>query len=235
MSIGIVILFVTIMVAMIAVRIGGIALELTGVEQHVARFQALSAFTGTGFTTREAEQVVNFPQRRRIISVLILVGNAGIITAIASLAQTFTTTLNRQPQEVALIFGQLVTAGLALYLLYRIIIWPRIAQRIDSTIRGQLRTRTTLTPAEIEEILHSPEGWGVARVEVPAECQFAGKTMAETRPHDQGILVIAIERDEKLIPAPHGNESIEVGDQLIVYGKLAEMPVLLRGQTYSAH
>mgnify|MGYP000073551448 CR=1 FL=1 len=143
MSIGIVILFVTIMVAMIAVRIGGIALELTGVEQHVARFQALSAFTGTGFTTREAEQVVNFPQRRRIISVLILVGNAGIITAIASLAQTFTTTLNRQPEEVALIFGQLVTAGLALYLLYRIIIWPRIAQRIDSTIRGQLRTRTT--------------------------------------------------------------------------------------------
>ena len=75
MSLGIVILFVTIVVAMIAVRIGGIALELTGLERRVARFQALSAFTGTGFTTREAEEITSHEQRRRIISILILVGN----------------------------------------------------------------------------------------------------------------------------------------------------------------
>ena len=62
-----------------------------------------------------------------------------------------------------------------------------------------------------------------------------GKTMAETRPHDRGILIIAIERDGNLIPSPHGNESIQVGDRLIVYGKMAEMPALLRGQTSPAH
>lgn len=230
MSVGIVILFVTIIVAMIVVRIGGIALELTGVEHSVARFQALSAFTRTGFTTREAEQIVDHPERRRIISVLIVGGNAGMITAIASLAQTFTTSFGGEPREVAIIFAQLAGVGASLYLLYRIILWPRISRRIDAAIRTQLETHTTLTPAELEELLQSAEGWSVARVEVPEGCQFAGKTMAETRPHDQGILIIAIERDEKLIPSPHGNESIQVGDRLIVYGKLAEMPALLRGQ-----
>ncbi len=235
MSVGIVILFVTIVVAMVVVRIGGIALELTGVEHSVARFQALSAFTGTGFTTREAEQITSNAQRRRIISILILVGNAGLITAIASLAQTFGTSFGGEPQKAAVIFAQLAVVGASLYLLYRIILWPRISRRIDAAIRTQLETHTTLTPAEIEELLQSAEGWGIVRVEVPAECQFAGRPMAETRPHDQGILIIAIERDEKLIPSPHGNESIQVGDRLIVYGKLAEMPALLRGQTYSAH
>jgi len=235
MSLGIIILFVTIIVAMIAVRIGGIALELTGLEQHIARFQALSAFTGTGFTTQEAEQITSHAPRRRIVSILILGGNAGLITAIASLAQTFGASFGEEPRQVAIIFGQLAGTGAALYLLYRIILWPRISRRIDAAIRTQLETHTTLTPAEIEELLQSAEGWGIARVEVPAECQFAGKTMAETRPHDQGILVIAIERDGKLIPSPHGNESIQVGDWLIVYGKLAEMPALLRGQTSPVH
>ena len=235
MSLGIVILFVTIMAAMIVVRIGGIALELTGLEHSVARFQALSAFTGTGFTTREAEQIVDHPERRRIISILILGGNAGLITAIAGLAQTFGASLNEEPRQVAVIFAQLAGVGVSLYLLYRIILWPRISRRIDRAIRSQLEARITLTPAEIEELLQSAEGWGIARVEVPAECQFAGKPMAETRPHDQGILIIAIERDGKLIPSPHGNESIQVGDRLIVYGKLTEMPALLRGQTSPAH
>lgn len=40
---------------------------MTGLDINIARFQALSAFTGTSFTTKEAEDVVDHPQRRRII------------------------------------------------------------------------------------------------------------------------------------------------------------------------
>ena len=39
--------------------LGFVALEATGMERIKARFQALSAITGTGFTTREAESIVN--------------------------------------------------------------------------------------------------------------------------------------------------------------------------------
>jgi len=56
----------TIIIAFVIVRIGAIAFELTGLERSLARFQALSCFSGTGFTTRESELIVSSPQRRRI-------------------------------------------------------------------------------------------------------------------------------------------------------------------------
>ena len=46
---------------------GSVALEATGMERARARFQAMSALTGTGFTTREAENIVGHPRRRLII------------------------------------------------------------------------------------------------------------------------------------------------------------------------
>ena len=65
------ILLIAILVSFIVVRIGGFALQLTGIEPEIARFQALSAFSGTGFTTREAERVAGHKTRRRIVTILI--------------------------------------------------------------------------------------------------------------------------------------------------------------------
>ena len=49
-------LFLVVVVAsFIAVRIGAIAFQLTGLEWSLAKFQALSCFSGTGFTTKESE------------------------------------------------------------------------------------------------------------------------------------------------------------------------------------
>ncbi|MDZ4851234.1 MAG: hypothetical protein SGI77_18250 [Pirellulaceae bacterium] len=47
-----------------------------------------SAFFGVGFTTREAELVVNHPVRRRIIRDLILAGNIGLTSSLATLVAT---------------------------------------------------------------------------------------------------------------------------------------------------
>jgi len=80
-----VMLFIIVVVAsFIIVRIGAIAFQLTGLEWSLAKFQSLSCFSGTGFTTREAELVTGHPQRRRIATVLIVLGNAGFIIMIAS-------------------------------------------------------------------------------------------------------------------------------------------------------
>jgi hypothetical protein len=54
-----------------------------------ARFQARSAFSGSGFTTTESESVVSHPVRRRIIMLLMLLGNAGLVTMIATLLGGF--------------------------------------------------------------------------------------------------------------------------------------------------
>lgn len=56
-----------IVVSMLIVRVGAKALMMTGTSFDKGKFQSLSAFTGTGFTTREAERVLNNPQRRKIV------------------------------------------------------------------------------------------------------------------------------------------------------------------------
>ena len=71
--------------AYVAVLAGGIAFEITGMDRDMARFQALSAFTGTGFTTRASEAIVEHRTRRRIAMVLIVLGYAGAASVIATL------------------------------------------------------------------------------------------------------------------------------------------------------
>ena len=57
----------TIFISFLIVRAAAIALMMTGLDHKRSIFQALSAFTGTGFTTKEAEKVINHPLRRKII------------------------------------------------------------------------------------------------------------------------------------------------------------------------
>ncbi len=79
-------LLLAIIVSFIVVRIGATALELTGLSWERAKFQALSAFTNAGFTTQESEEIVRHPLRRRIVSYLIVLGNAGLVATIGSFA-----------------------------------------------------------------------------------------------------------------------------------------------------
>ena len=78
--IGIAALLTALGLSLLITRLASTALMLTGLSKEAARFQARSAFTGTGFTTHEAEKVVNHPVRRRVIALLMICRSAGLIT-----------------------------------------------------------------------------------------------------------------------------------------------------------
>src|SRR6056297_4320645 len=80
---------VVVSLSVLATRIGALALEATGLSADAARFQAQSMFTGVGFTTSEAESITVDPARRRVASWLMLLGNVGIVSIIASLVLGF--------------------------------------------------------------------------------------------------------------------------------------------------
>ena len=82
---GIITVIIILVVSIFITRLASIMLTHTGLSRESSRFQARSAFTGVGFTTSESEKVVNHPVRRKILQVLMILGNAGIVTAIASL------------------------------------------------------------------------------------------------------------------------------------------------------
>ena len=87
--IPIITLLVVVILSILVTRFATIALTYTGLSRETARFQARSAFTGVGFTTSESENVVNHPVRRKILMLLMLFGNAGIVTVIASVVLAF--------------------------------------------------------------------------------------------------------------------------------------------------
>ena len=79
--------------SVVIVRLASVILRLTGLPDHVARFQSISALTGAGFTTTESEAIVNFPIRRKVIVALMLLGNLGLVSVAATVIVTLAESL----------------------------------------------------------------------------------------------------------------------------------------------
>ena len=108
-----------VLIILTVVKLGSIAFQLTGMEPRMAMFQALSAFTNTGFTTSAAENVVRHRQRRVIASVLIVIGYIGIVGVIVTLVRSFAV----EEGEWLPVLRRLVFILLGIYALYFIFIF----------------------------------------------------------------------------------------------------------------
>ena len=107
-------LLLVVALSMLVIRIGAVAFTMTGLSEEISKFQALSAFSGAGFTTDEAETTVKTPARRRIVALLIRLGSAGVVTSIATLLLSFIGAGEATSQRLlALVLGVVVLVGLA--------------------------------------------------------------------------------------------------------------------------
>jgi len=201
-------------VSFLVIRIGATALEHTGLSRDAARFQALSAFFGAGFTTGESELVVNHPVRRRVIRDLIIVGNIGIV----SLLTTGVATATANTDDVSL-FRRIVfiVGGLAIiYLLSRSSIVMRM---IDFSIERALKGTGFVTAMDYEKVLRTHSGYGVAEIAIETGSPLVGKTLAESRPRDSGITILGIARASgDYDAAPESYTVINAGDTILAYG-----------------
>lgn len=218
---GVLLLVIFISISYLIVRIGAIALEMTGMERSMARFQALSAFSGTGFTTREAERVVNHPRRRRIVTYLIILGNAGIVSVIA----TFVISLRAAtPIRSSL---NLILIAASLFILWRVATQQKLARQLTDKIKETLRKKFHFEAVKIEEILQQPDGYGIASVLVGKDSKLVGVTLGSSGLTKADIMILSIERDSEVITFPKAQNKIRVGDQLVCYGNLENLNHLI--------
>jgi hypothetical protein len=212
--------FLALLVSFLVVRAGAIALMMTGVEKSKAGFQALSAFSGTGFTTREAETVVTDPKRRRIISWLMVAGNIGVVTVIVSATSSL----------VASEGFSIPANGLALIAGAAAIYWfatrKGLNRRWDRFIEKRLVRSGVLEEASAEDLLHFLEGYGMLRGLVERESSLLGETLSGLNLTGRGVLVLGIERGNRWIPIPRPDEVIKEGDRVVVYGPLSALRTL---------
>jgi hypothetical protein len=205
---------VIVTLSLLITRVATVALTLTGMSREDARFQARSALTGTGFTTRLAEDVMSHPVRRRIVMLLMLVGSAGFVTAVATLLLSFT---GAQSTGDGLRRAAILLVGL-LFLLW--VFRSRVADRwLSRIIERLLRRWGNLHQRDQTALLRLARGWLVAELAVAPEDWIAGRTLAEMDLPHEGVLVLGIERtDGRYVGAPKGSARIHPGDVLVLYG-----------------
>ncbi|MCF8069758.1 MAG: TrkA C-terminal domain-containing protein [Desulfobacterales bacterium] len=209
-------LFVVAMLSLVVTRIATMALMLTGLSSETARFQARSAYTGVGFTTSETELIVNHPVRRRIIMLLMLLGNIGIATVVATLIISL---INTSASEKWLWDVTMLILGLSLLLWISKNKW--VERRLNKLIAWGLQRWTKLEVQDYIALLQLQNGYTVSEMKVSPSDWLSGKILQEAALPLEGILVLGIQRmDGTYIGTPQAETQIVQGDTLVLYGQM---------------
>jgi hypothetical protein len=221
-------LFISVLItSFIIVRIGAVAFELTGLEWSLAKFQALSCFTATGFTTKEAELITGNPQRRRIASVLIVLGHAGLVTMIATFANSLRPSAIKIPglpdfvsTAGVLQWINLAIIAVVIYVVYKVFTNTKFAKNLTEVLRRRIVKREIVKPVSFEELLVATGGYGVSKIEVCKDSPILNKTLLESNLRGRDITVLAVIKAGETMPNPSANVRIALGDSLICFGRL---------------
>ena len=234
MLIAILSLLLVVVVSVLITRLAAMALVLTGMSKESATFQARSAFSGVGFTTREAESIVGNPVRRRIVMLLMLAGSIGVPMVIATLVISFMTTIqaDRWWWPVLMLFSGLLALGLAARNKW-------IGERVNALLLWGLKRWTDLDVRDYISLLQLQNGYAVTEMVVEPGDWLAGKTLQEAALSREGVLVLGIQQADGIyLGTPRAGDAIRPGDTLILYGQvdlLKELDERAVGEGERAH
>ena len=203
-------------ISIIVNKIATAMLVNTGLSTHLARFQARSAFTGSGFTTTESEKVTRHPVRRRIIFHLMLLGNAGIVTVMASILLTF---VNHNEKIIPWYYNVGIILG-AVIILSILSSSNRINTWLTKVINKSLGRYTNMKNKDFNSLYKLTGDYRIVELEVQKGDWIAEKTTSEAKLREEGISILGIERvDSTYVGVPGYETIIHVDDILILYGK----------------
>lgn len=209
-------LLITLTLSLLVTRIASMALMLTGMSRESARFQARSAFTGVGYTTTEAEDIVAHPVRRRIVMLLMLLGNVGIATVVATVMLSFMQTSQSDEWPV-----YLLALGGGLTALWILASSRFVERHLNRLIAWGLRKWGHIQVRDYVAILQLQQGYAVSELLVEPQDWLAGRTLIDLKLPAEGILVLGIQRDEGVyLGTPTGEMDVHAGDTLVLYGPI---------------
>ncbi len=215
-------LFTVAILSLLVTRIAAMALMFTGLSHEVARFQARSAFSGVGFTTTESELIMNHPVRRKIIMLLMLLGNIGIATVVATVMVSLLSTAGSGNwlRNVALFVS-------CLSLLWIIAASHFVERNLNRIIAWGLKNWTRLEVQDYVAILHLKNEFAVWEMKVEPKSWLEEKSLIAAGLSREGVLILGIQRDGGLyIGAPQGISRIHAGDVLVMYGQMPRLEEL---------
>lgn len=215
-------LLTVVVAGLVVARIATVALVATGLPVEVARFQARSALTGAGFTTSESEGLVGHPVRRRIVLWLMVIGNAGFVTLVASVMLPFVTSGGTGDTLARL---GLMIGGLAIISL---VTRTRIFQTGLTNLAARLLNRfSDLETRDFHHLLRLSRDFAITELAVEPGDWLSDKALSDLDLPDEGVLLLAIQRrDGRFVGAPRGSTEIAAGDTVYLYGRASALSEL---------
>ena len=208
-------IFAILTISVFIVRVASVALRLTGLAEESARFQALSAFTGTGFTTSESEMVVNYPVRRRILSLLMIIGNLGFVTVFATVVVSLVNT----DGKLSAVVVQLAWILAGLILLW-VLMLNKMADRIlCAFISKILQSQTVLGRRHYHRLFQISNGISICEHPINAINHAQAVTLDENEVEKLGLKVLAVRRTDGSVASAFSEfKELLIGDVLVLYG-----------------
>ncbi len=207
-------LIVVLTLSLLFIRVAAVALTLTGVSEELARFQIRSAFFGVGFTTLESESVVQHPVRRRLISVVMVLGHAVFATAVSALILSF---MGTGTSDALL---RLIYIGAGVLILWGVFASSWVNRGLARVTSMALRRWTKLEVRDYASLFHLSGNYAVTETLVQPKDWVADKSLSELDLPGEGILILGIQRqDGTYVGAPTGKTRIDENDTLILYGR----------------
>lgn len=157
---------------------------------------------------------MSHPVRRRVVLVLMLLGNAGLVTIVASLLISFSEAddASQAWHRILLLLGGLVTI---LFLANS----KAVDRMMTKVITKALDRFTNLDVRDYAALLQLTAGFGVIELKVEERHWTAGRTLEDLRLRDEGVAVLGIEKSDRSFEGvPKGSSVVEPGDTLVLYG-----------------
>ena len=199
-------------VSFFLIRLASVALGLTGLPIANARFQAMSALTGTGFTTTESELIVNYPIRRNIIAGLMLLGNFGIVSVVSTTMISFIHT-DAQLQAIMI---QLAWIAGGTVMFFVVMLNPIVDRTMCGLISNFLKKFTFLGGRRYSRLLQLGGQLSVSEHQFFADKSVTAQSLIQSTEKTPILAVKRASGSTEIFSAEMNN--IEPGDTLIIFG-----------------
>lgn len=211
------------MIFLFLVEILCILFKLTGLQDYKARFQVISILTGTGYTSKESELIMQHKDRRRLAEWTMVLGYIGLATFIpffmTFISEFIITELSIKAIVILVIF---------FFLLILIIRNKRIISFIDRKVEGVIVMGKVKTNKHPWTLISRSHGFGVYSILIDRECKLLGKTLLELNLSESELILLNIDRGDEFISFPTADFIMKEGDNIVIYGRVENIKRIFR-------
>jgi len=210
---------VTLFIYFFFIEIFTILFRLTGMTRSKSRFQVISLFTNSGYTTQEAELIMNHQLRRKLANTTMIFGYLLNVTVISVLINIIMTLGNSQSQDVWKFVLYIGGFFAVLTIISKIRFVSRFFQFMTKRIAVVLFYGKH---ANIIEVLDNYDQNSIVEVTVRVLPKILDQVPLKANgvKSEYGIQVLAINRSHQVITDVSGEDFIRKGDRLVLFGKM---------------